>query len=94
MFLSFEQVSALITVKTVSALTIPGEATRVSLQADTQNVRYTMDDSTDPAQTSGMVLIVGNPPEEFLIADLRRIKFVRGSGSNGNLNLHYSGRQT
>jgi len=91
MFLSFQQVAATSSVKTQSALTIPGGATHAELQACTQNVRYTMDNTTDPTQTSGMVLITTESPKLFLIEDVKRIRFVRGAGSDGNLNIHYVG---
>lgn len=88
-FLSYQQVEADNTVKTVSDLTVPGNATHVALQADTANVRYTMDNNTNPTTGSGMVLLATEPPTNFLIADLKRIRFIRSGGSNGNLNLHY-----
>ncbi len=88
-YVGYEQEAATDTVKTVSSLTVPANATLVELQADTQDVRYTMDNATDPSQTSGMVLLTTHVPKLFSVEDLRRIRFVRGAGSNGNLNLHY-----
>ncbi|KKM08381.1 hypothetical protein LCGC14_1724340 [marine sediment metagenome] len=90
MYLSYEQVAATNVVKTVVALTVPGNATMVELQADTQDVRFTMDDTTDPTQTSGMIMLVSLPKNMYLIEDLQRIRFVRGAGTDANLNLHYS----
>ena len=89
MFLSYEKVAATDAVKTESDLTIPGNATAVEIQADTQNVRYTMDGSTDPAQATGMLFLTTEPPKTFNIEDLKRIRFVRGNASSGVLNLHY-----
>jgi len=89
MFLSYEQVVASNVVKTLADLTVPANATMAVLQADTNDVRYTMDDTTDPTQTSGMVLLTSLPAELFLIEDINRIRFVRGAGTNGNLNIHY-----
>jgi len=91
MYLSYEQITATDTVKTTTSLTIPANATHAMMMADTQNVRYTMDDTTDPTQTSGMVLVVGLPPEQFGVEDLLRIRFCRGAGTNGVLNIHYFG---
>jgi hypothetical protein len=90
MFISFEQVSATATVKTAADLTIPANATSVELQASSQNVSYTMDNTTTPTQTAGMMLLTTAEPKMFGIDDLRRIKFVRGAGSDGNLNIHYA----
>ncbi len=90
MYLSYEQVAATNVVKTAAALTIPANATMVELQSDTQDVRYTMDNTTDPTQTSGMILLVSLPENTFLIEDLKRIRFVRGAGTDANLNIHYA----
>jgi len=92
MFLSYEQVEADATVKTIADLTIPTGANGAMLQADSSNIRYTMDDSNDPSQTEGMILLTNLlPPETFLIQDMNRIRFTRGSGSNGQLNIHWWG---
>lgn len=90
-FLSYEEIAATDTIKALAALSVPVTATHAQLQSSTQDVRYTMDDTTNPAQTSGMILKTGLAPETFLIEDLRNIRFVRGSGSNGILNIHYFG---
>lgn len=91
MFLSYQQVEATDVVKTATSLTVPAGATHVQLQADTQNVRYTMDDATNPTPFKGMSLVVGNSPETFLVEDLLRIKFCRGAAATGYLNIHYFG---
>ena len=88
-FLLYEKIAVTSTFKTVAALTVPVTATHVQLQSDTQDVRYTMDGSTDPAQALGMILKVGLAPETFLIEDVRNIRFVRGAGTDGVLNIHY-----
>lgn len=90
MFIGFEQVSATDAVKTADSLTIPANATAVEIQSDTQNVRYTMDNETDPTQSAGMLFLTTDCPKVFGIDDLLRIKFTRGAGSDGNLNFHYS----
>ena len=93
MFIGYQQVNASGNVKTVANLTVPADTHGVLLQAETQNVRYTMD-GTNPTQTSGMLLIAGaEQPTEFSSEDLQRIRFMRGAATNGVLNLHYfSGR--
>lgn len=93
MYLGYEQVVADSSVKNAAALNPPGKATYAELQADTQDVRYTMDNATDPSSTTGMVLATTHDPKQFQIDDVKRIRFTRGAGSDGNLNLHYfSGR--
>ena len=89
MYLSFEQVAVDGTVKTASALTIPANATGVEIQADTQAVRYTMDNASTPTSSSGMQFLTTSEPRYFLIEDLKRIKFTQGAGGAGVLNLHY-----
>lgn len=89
MYLSFQQVSVSSSVLTVSSFTVPANATHVSLQADTQPVRYTMDNTTTPTASLGMILLVGLAPETFSVEDLRRIKVIRGAGSDAKLNVHY-----
>lgn len=92
MYLGFEQVAADATVKNAADdLTIPSSVTHAELQADTTDVRYTMDASTNPTASSGMILAVGDKPKLFVIDDILRIRFIRGGGSNGNLNIHYLG---
>lgn len=90
MYLGFEQVAATNAVKTVSDLTIPASVTMAELQASGQDVRYTMDNTTNPTQTSGMVLLTTSEPKLFLVQDIRRIQFIRGAGIDGNLNIHYA----
>ena len=90
-FLSHQQIATTAAVKTVSDLTVPAEASHAQLQSGTQDMRYTMDGSSAPAQAVGMVLKVGLAPETFLIEDIRNIKFVRGAGSNGVVDIHYFG---
>ena len=91
MFLGYQQVTVGDTVLTVASFTIPVGANHVMLQAEAQNVRYTMDNTSAPDTGVGMVLIVGLAPELFSIEDFRRIKLHRGAGSDGKINVHYSG---
>lgn len=91
MFLpTFQRVASDGTVKTVTALTVPAKATGVEIQADTQDVRYTMDNTTDPSSTAGMVFRIASDPKYFTIDDLRRIRFTQGAGGAGGLNFHYN----
>lgn len=91
MYLSYEQIAVSNSVLTNSDLTVPGRATHAELLADTAGIRYTMDDSTDPTTTSGMILKVADEPKSFLIEDIRRIRFIRDGGSDAVLNVHYAG---
>lgn len=89
MFLSFQQVASTNAVQNSTALTIPGKATGVELQADTNNIRFTMDNTTDPSSSSGMLLLTTEPPRAFGIDDLRRIRFIQNAVGAGKLNIHY-----
>jgi hypothetical protein len=90
-YLGFEQLVSAAAVKDVDDLTIPANATYAEIQASGQNASYTCDDSTDPTQTAGMVFLTTHAPKAFGIDDVRRIRFVRAAGSDGNLNFHYFG---
>lgn len=88
-FLLHEAVAATSSVKTVSALSVPYNATSALLQAATNNVRYTMDGSTNPTVSSGMLLLTTEDATEFLIEDIKNIRFIRDGGTDGSLNIHY-----
>lgn len=90
-YVGFEQVVVTNNVRDVNNFTVPGAATQVELQADTAHIRYTMDGSTNPTQSSGMLLLITAEPKLFGIADLRNIKFINDSGSP-LLNVHYLGK--
>lgn len=87
-FLSYQRIEADNTVKDVDDLSVPAGATQCQLQSDTNDVRYTMD-GTDPTVSSGMLLLTTELAQEFLIEDLKNIKFIRDGGSNGYLNVQY-----
>ena len=87
MFTRYEQIDVGAVAKDVAALTIPPTATHAELQADTGSVRYTMD-GTAPSSSFGMLLLVTERPQGFLVEDLRRIQFIQGSGA-AKLNIHY-----
>jgi len=89
-YLSYEQIAVSNAVLDVGDLTVPARATHAELQADTSNVRYTMDGATDPTTTSGMLLLTTSDPKLFLIRDVRNIRFIRNGGVDGRLNIHYS----
>ena len=88
MYLRCERVTAVAQEKSVLALNPPDNATHVEIQADTQNVRYTMDGSITSA-TLGMLFVASAVPKLFLIEDLKQIRFRRATGSDGALNFHY-----
>ena len=90
-YVGYEQIAVSDTVLDRSHLTIPSGATHAEIQADTQNVRYTMDNKVTPTQTIGMIFLVTEPPKSFVIDDVRHMHFVRGAGSDGVLNIHYFG---
>ena len=89
MYLSFQRVASSSSVKTASDLTVPAKATHADIQADTQAVRYTMDNTTNPASGSGMLFLTTAEPKTFLIEDVKRIKFIQGAGGAGAINIHY-----
>ena len=92
-FLGFENMTVTDAVKQVQAFTVPaGVLTSVALQAQTQNVRYTMDGSTNPTVSVGMLLLTGQPPESFTVEDFQKIRFIRDGGANADLVVHYNGR--
>lgn len=89
MYLGFQSVASDGTVKTVSSFTVPAKATHAELQAVTQAISYTMDDSSNPTATAGMQLLTTEGPKTFLIEDFIRIRFTQGAGGAGLLNVHY-----
>jgi len=96
MFVGYEQIAVSNTVLTVAALTIPPGAAYAELQAGPAGgVRYTMDNTTNPTQTFGMVLsgsaLLNIITKEFIIEDIRRIRFIRDGAVDTLLNIHYSG---
>lgn len=90
MFRAFQRVAVSSVVKTVADLTIPNGATRAHLQSEaTSGIRYTMDGVTDPTTTSGMILRSVSDPLDFLIDDVRKIRFVRDGAADTALLIHY-----
>jgi hypothetical protein len=88
MYLSFQRVASSSSVKTVEDLTVPAKATYAEIQADTQAVRYTMD-GTNPTDGSGMLFLTTSDPKQFLIEDVKKLKFIQGTGGAGAINIHY-----
>lgn len=86
-FLSHEQLSVT-TIQTFANLTMPTNTHGVRLQATANNIVYTMDGSSVPTATIGMVLVVGNTPEDFNVDDIKKIKFISASGT-AKLEVHY-----
>ena len=93
MYLSYEQVEADDTVKTISALTVPTGAAGAELQAETQDIRYTMDLTANPTEAHGMVLsaTAPQPVKQFSVEDIQRIRFIRGAAVNATLHVHWFG---
>jgi hypothetical protein len=86
-YISFEQITCPSNMRTVAHLTVPATATHVEIQAEAQNVRYTMD-GTVPTATLGMLFVANAVPKTFLIDDLRTIRFIRVA-NGAVLNFHY-----
>lgn len=86
-FVGYEQVVVTSAIQTVSALTVPANATHAELQAETNHIRYRMDGGV-PGSSSGMLLVAGSDPRVFLIEEVRNIQFVKDAGSP-KLNVHY-----
>ena len=96
MFIGFEQIAVDgSTVHEASELDIPAQATSAQIQAGAGDIMYTMDESA-PGGSRGMVLETGNNPIEYLIEDIRRIRFCGANGAAAShLKVHYfCGRQT
>lgn len=91
-YLAYERVTVSNAVKTVADLTIPVGTVAAELQADTNPIRYVMDGSTAPTTSTGMVLLITEPPRQFSVSELRNAQFIRSGGSDGYLNIHYIGR--
>jgi len=88
----YNSVEATSTVKTLLVPETANDGHYVELQAENGPIRYTMDGSTTPTQTYGMVLLETSiTPMLVSIADLKNMQFCRGSGSNATLHLHYTG---
>lgn len=94
MFIGYQQIAVGGEVKDSTAFTnsfLTAANGGAELQAETDNIRYTMD-GTNPTKQTGMLLIAGTAPISFLIEDIRRIKFVQANTA-AKLNVHfYSGR--
>ena len=90
MIVGQEEVYVAAAVKTGANLGIPASANGATLQAVGNNIRYTMDNVTVPTTVKGMRLLVGLAPEEFLVEDLKRLKFIAEAG-DATLLIHYYG---
>ena len=89
MFLSYQQVACSnVVVVLNTAITIPPKATHCQIQADTANIRFRMDGSA-PTSSVGALLLTTEPPRDYLIEDVARMKFLGDGGSAANLNLHF-----
>ena len=89
MFIRYEQIEVTDNVQTQTALLVPGRATHAQLQAQGGNIRYTMDNATTPTGDVGMLLIA-NTVYEFLVEDVKRIRFIRDTVATIYLGIHYS----
>jgi hypothetical protein len=46
-------------------------------------------DGTNPASGSGMLFLTTSDPKQFLIEDVKKLKFIQGAGGAGAVNIHY-----
>jgi hypothetical protein len=64
-----------------TALTVPAGATHAWIQAQSQNVRYQLDD-TAPTSSVGHQMFAGDPPLELRVeTGLREAQFIEETGS-------------
>jgi len=63
----------------IQSLTVPTGASSVLLQAETQNIRYTMDGS-NPSASNGLLLIAGQEPTRFA-GNFSGLKFLESAAS-------------
>ena len=93
-YIGYEQVDATGTVRSAADdLTIPAQCTHAEFQADTGDIRYTMD-GTNPQQGSGMVFATTHAPKLFTREQFVLLKWRRGSATDAKLNVHYLGLVT
>jgi len=59
----------------VVELAVPEGATKIMLQAFTQNVRYTLD-GTDPTATLGFQLVASAPPVTLIVESRATVKVI------------------
>lgn len=60
---------------------IPDQATRVMLSATTQNVRVTVDGSTDPTASKGLLIKAGENPVILPVPSAGTLKAIEASAS-------------
>jgi hypothetical protein len=89
--LGYERITVDVTVKTASNLAIPADTTVAEIQAEGDNIHYTLDGTSVPGSSSGMLLPANGEPKEIQIENLLNIKFTQDAGSPF-LNVHYFGR--
>jgi hypothetical protein len=62
-------------------------ASKIALQAETQNVRYRTD-GTDPTANVGMILVAGAAPTVLDIKSITNLKVIEAAAS-AKLNYHF-----
>ena len=88
-YVLFESQAVTNVVLTVADLAPPAAATGVVLLAETGTIRFTMDGTTAPTTSTGMMLKITDPPTEFHLEDLKNIKFIRNAAQDAVLLVHY-----
>lgn len=74
--------------KDIDSFVAPYWAYFAEVQADTADIRYTLDGSI-PSTTEGLVLTANAMPYLLPIDEFKAMKFTRGGGSNAQLNVHF-----
>jgi hypothetical protein len=88
-FSSYGYAEATTTVKTIAAVTVPGEALWCEIQAEGNAIRYTLDGSTNPTATSGMRLLTTSAPTQLAIETVRNIRFRCEGTTTAILHFHW-----
>ena len=91
MFVGFEQITVSSTVLDKTSLTIPAKTTHAVMRVSGNHMRYTMDGTTVPTTTNGMLMSTNDSSALFLVDDLLNIKMIRDGASNATLMIHYVG---
>jgi hypothetical protein len=72
----------------VSEITVPKGVRGILVQAEDQNIRYTITDASSPSQTSGFILIAGNDPLLISVLQNQVIRFI-AEAAGAILQLQY-----
>jgi len=85
----YQYVDATGVVKTVSNFTVPIEAYWCEMQSETNHIRYTLDGTTNPTTSSGMLLLTTKDPIRITAEQARKLRFIRDGAADAVLHLHW-----